>query len=588
MLMHHDDRTMAVTTPKARIAATGPMPPPLATGCTIARGLIWGPVMAIAAASLGTLGAVGMVQGAGVWATLGLGLGVTGLAGGCALTVRAAGQWSRQACALTTVLGDVSKGSGDLTRRMPMAAKGPSRGLAGQVNTFLDRINQIIWLTVTASQTLGATSERLSSASGDMAMAAQQVTDAIGQSAHGVSEQAHAVAQGAEEVQVLSRHAEAVSASVRLAAEAAATAADLADTGARDLGTAEAKMVAIQASVADTADVIARLGQLGDDIGRMVGMIKAIATQTNLLALNAAIEAARAGDQGRGFAVVAEEVRKLAGESARSAEQITDMAEEIQARTGKAAGTIRKGQAEVVDGVTLINACTRVFGQIVEASNHAHQETAAITTSVTDLATGLQRLSTGMESMAAVSEEIAASAQQVSASAQEQNASVEQIAAMAQVVAAMASDMTGMVNGYRTSAAIWGDSFVTDITFVDDQHQTLFDAINEFGDAIQGGKGFQEVDKTLQFLLQYTKEHFTDEEDYMRQHQYPQVAQHKAMHDTFVNKVIDLIERNKAGDVRAVFKASQMLVDWLQNHIKEVDLKGYVPYVKAREAALRR
>ena len=56
-------------------------------------------------------------------------------------------------------------------------------------------------------------------------------------------------------------------------------------------------------------------------IGTIVDVITRIAQQTNLLALNATIEAARAGEAGRGFAVVAEEVRKLATETATSAEK---------------------------------------------------------------------------------------------------------------------------------------------------------------------------------------------------------------------------------------------------------------------------
>ncbi len=61
------------------------------------------------------------------------------------------------------------------------------------------------------------------------------------------------------------------------------------------------------------------------EITSIAQAIDNIAFQTNILALNAAVEAARAGSAGRGFAIVAEEVKELAGKSAKAAQRAVDI-----------------------------------------------------------------------------------------------------------------------------------------------------------------------------------------------------------------------------------------------------------------------
>ncbi|WP_375421551.1 methyl-accepting chemotaxis protein [uncultured Sphingomonas sp.] len=105
-----------------------------------------------------------------------------------------------------------------------------------------------------------------------------------------------------------------------------------------------------------TSELSANLGAHSQAVSSILDMIRDIASQTRLLALNASIEAARAGDAGRGFSVVAQEVKSLA-------EQTTRAANDIE---GKVDG-IRNAAAQVVEANGSIqHRLSKVQGQAVD------------------------------------------------------------------------------------------------------------------------------------------------------------------------------------------------------------------------------
>lgn len=75
-----------------------------------------------------------------------------------------------------------------------------------------------------------------------------------------------------------------------------------------------------------------------EQINTLTAEIINITDQTSLLALNASIEAARAGEAGKGFAVVASEIGSLADNSARAAEGIQRVSQEVIHAVNELAG----------------------------------------------------------------------------------------------------------------------------------------------------------------------------------------------------------------------------------------------------------
>ncbi|WP_430812184.1 MULTISPECIES: methyl-accepting chemotaxis protein [unclassified Carboxylicivirga] len=138
-------------------------------------------------------------------------------------------------------------------------------------------------------------------------------------------------------------------------------------------------------------------------IAEKIFIINDISHKTDLLAINAAVEAARAGENGKGFAVVAVEVRKLAEQTQKAAQEITELAAKSVSNAEKSGNMLETLVPEIQNTANL-----------VQEINLSSKEQSA---GVTQINTGVQELAKVTQENAASSEELASTAEELSSQA---------------------------------------------------------------------------------------------------------------------------------------------------------------------------
>lgn len=211
--------------------------------------------------------------------------------------------------------------------------------------------------------------------------------------------------------------------------------------GLQQLQTMEETVMMTDQSVHVVVQRIRELQQKSGRVRDIIEIITGIASQTNLLALNAAIEAARAGEHGRGFAVVADEVRKLAEQSGRSAEEIAKLLHAIGTDIDQSVETMF-GMQRVMHEQT--NAFDKVKIQFREICSHIdtiQDKTSVVTVLLDQIHQKQGEITANMESVASVSEQSAASAEEVAASSEATAESFRTLEAAAEQLRAAAEQL---------------------------------------------------------------------------------------------------------------------------------------------------
>ncbi|MFB3905428.1 MAG: two-component regulator propeller domain-containing protein [Acidobacteriota bacterium] len=280
----------------------------------------------------------------------------------------------------------------------------------------------------------------------NMLVEVTRLVDTTAEAAANLLMNATEMAAGSEEQ---SAQAESVSASIeemssailetsRSASQAsgnAKEAGDTAESGGRVLAETLESMRRITDHIVRTSSLVERLEESSLSIGKIVGVIEAIAFQTNLLALNAAVEAARAGEAGKGFAVVADEVRNLAERTRLSVRDINQTIVTIQEGIAATTAAISSSTAEADKGRELALQAGSALKEVVRASQ--------------EVVVGIEQLATAASQLSSNSENINTSASAIATAAAHVASRTQNVAQTAEDLQKMTAGLQGRISSFK-------------------------------------------------------------------------------------------------------------------------------------------
>jgi methyl-accepting chemotaxis protein len=314
--------------------------------------------------------------------------------------------------AVITPLNNIKQVVDGLGRNdMSVAFSGEYRGdflaLKDAFERALGEVNGTLHQIVDAVEQVGQSAEELKAASQNMASTSEEQSSSV------------------EEV---TSSLEQTDTQVKANTDAANTANQLVMSTSQAANAGQTKMSAMTSAMSE-------INASAQNIAKIIKVIDEIAFQTNLLALNAAVEAARAGQHGRGFAVVAQEVRNLAGRSAKAARETAELIENSVKQVAGGVG-IAKETSEALD---------QIVGNVVKVKDLVGE----IATASAEQARGVSQINVAMN--------------QVAKAAQEGSQQSEELAASSGELASLADRMRESVRRFKLRERARGGQSVADL-----------------------------------------------------------------------------------------------------------------------------
>ncbi|WP_297761879.1 methyl-accepting chemotaxis protein [Thermosynechococcus sp.] len=311
---------------------------------------------------------------------------------------------------------DFFKLSDDTVKAAEIAAKRSSDFV--QVVEIIFFIVQIL-LVVIVIFTVKGTLALLSRISTQIATSANETATAVEEQEKVIAQQAASVNQTTTTMEELGASSRQSAEQAQASAAGAKQAMELANYGKETVQQTVNGINTLRDNVMMIAEKIMQLSEQMTQVTAISELVGDLANQTNILALNAAVEAARAGEQGKGFSVVAQEVRKLADQSKKSAEKITNLIREVQAAMNGTVMVTDEGMKASNECAKLAQSTSETFTTITSAVEAVHLNTQQIALSSKQQAVGVQQVISAMNAINLSAQETSASISQIRTATQQ-------------------------------------------------------------------------------------------------------------------------------------------------------------------------
>lgn len=309
------------------------------------------------------------------------------------------------------VVGPARRLAGDLERLAagnfvePVSSSGNDElgRLAASAEKLRHDLGQVIAQTKEAAEKTSAAAVQLSATAAEVTVATERESEAAASTAAAIEELAVSVS--------------VVASNTADVKDIAQKSQDRSRRSRDSLGQLVGRVTRVRGASDRISESVAAFISKTKAIADMTEQVKGLAAQTNLLALNAAIEAARAGEQGRGFAVVADEVRCLAEKSAKTADAIAHLTDELGGQSGVVETAVAQGLDALAESEAHIGHLEEGFSeseQLIERSANGVNEMAL---AVAEQTAASDQIAKNMESVAQMAEEAHASVAQAAESA---------------------------------------------------------------------------------------------------------------------------------------------------------------------------